>query len=58
MPQGAILSLLLFLVYVNDLPDAVPAGEANLFAEDTSVYVADRDPCSLEQHLQVAVDEV
>ena len=58
VPQGAILSPLLFLVYVNDLPDAVSAGEANLFADDTSVYVADRVPCSLERRLQVAVDEV
>ena len=41
VPQGAILSPLLFLVYVNNLPDAVSADEANLFAGDTSVYIAD-----------------
>ena len=41
VPQGAILSPLSFLVYVNNLPDAVSADEANLFAGDTSVYIAD-----------------
>ena len=58
VPQGAILSPLLFLVYVNDLPGALSAGEANLFADDTSVYVADRDLRCLQRRLQTAVDEV
>ena len=34
VPQGAILSPLLFLLYVNDFPTAVPSGETNLFADD------------------------
>ena len=58
VPQGAILSPLSFLVYVNDLPGAVSAGEANLFADDTSVYVADWDLRCLQRCLQTAVDEV
>ena len=44
VPQGAILSPLLFLVYVNDLPAAVPSGEANLFADDSSVYATRKEP--------------
>ena len=47
--QGAILSPLLFLVYVNDLPAAIAQGEANLFADDTSVYISHKHPCCLEQ---------
>ena len=56
-PQGAILSPLLFLVYVNDLPAAVSSGEANLFADDTSVYVTHKDPQCLQHQLQASVDE-
>ena len=58
VPQGGILSSLLFIVYVNDLPAAILKGEANLFADDTSVYVAHKDTQCLQHHLQAAVDEV
>ena len=58
VPQGAILSPLLFLVYVNDLPAVVSGGEINLFADDTSVYTASKDPQSLQRQLQQAVDAV
>ena len=57
VPQGAILSPLLFLLYVNDLPDAVSSGEANLFADDTSLFVSGKDPVALNQHLQQAINE-
>ena len=43
VPQGGILSSLLFIVYVNDLPAAISKGEAKLFADDTSEYVAHKD---------------
>ena len=58
VPQGAILSPLLFLVYVNDLPAAVSSGETNLFADDTSVYVTHKDPQCLQHQLQMSVDEI
>ena len=44
VPQGTIPSPLLFVVYMNDLPAAVSSGEANLFADDTSVYVTRKEP--------------
>ena len=57
MPQGAILSPLLFLLYVNDLPAVVTSGEANLFADDTSLFAANKDAVILEHRLQQAIDQ-
>ena len=37
MPQGSVLGPLLFLVYVNDLPEAV-ACPVKMFADDTKLF--------------------
>lgn len=49
VPQGAVLSPLLFSVYMNDIPFS---GSTNLFADDTSSYVTESSPLELRRKLQ------
>ena len=55
VPQGAILSPLLFILYVNDIPCS-PSIHTNLFADDTSVFITDPSPSLLSTRLQTAAD--
>ncbi|CAB4034019.1 Hypothetical predicted protein [Paramuricea clavata] len=38
VPQGSILAPILFLLYVNDLPDAIKNSKVSSFADDTKVF--------------------
>ena len=58
VPQGAILSPLLFSLYVNDIVSSSGDCEVNLFADDTSVYVVDKTAAGLQQRLQVVLDRL
>ena len=57
VPQGAILSPLLFILYVNDITQ-VSSADVNLFADDTSSFVADKCPHRLCARLQDTVDQL
>jgi hypothetical protein len=56
VPQGSILSPLLFLIYINDLPRAVePTAIPIMFADDTSLFIKSLNNSQLQSGLYTAI---
>ena len=50
VPQGSILGPLMFLLYINDMPQAVKSNVL-LYADDTCIFFQDKDPKVIEKQL-------
>ena len=58
IPQGSILGHLLFIIYINDLPNASNLLKTFLFADDTSLFYSHKDPNQLIRVMNCELSKV
>ncbi|GBP92172.1 RNA-directed DNA polymerase from mobile element jockey [Eumeta japonica] len=58
VPQGSVLSPLLYSAFTNDIPRPTSGVQLALFADDTALFFRSRTRCSIFRHLPRAIDEL
>ncbi len=58
MPQVSVLGPLLFVLYINDLPNAVKSCHISLYADDTALHYSDSSLDQLQSNLQQDLNSI
>ena len=58
VPQGSLLGPILFLLYINDLPNISSIFKPILFADDTTLIFSDTSISKLENKMQCGIDQL
>ncbi len=58
IPQGSALGPLLFLIYINDLPNCLEHTKFNMFADDTQIETAGYDVNIIAEELNQDLENV